>query len=69
MYLSILVVSDPWGRVTVPPILDTPDTYDPRVNGATDAVLQFDVQFGKRVFRVDGSLADITDRGRFYHVA
>lgn len=69
MYLSVFVVSDPWGRVTVPPILDTPDTYDSRVNSTADAVLQFDVQFGERVFRVDGGFADITDSGRFYHVA
>jgi hypothetical protein len=69
MYLSILVVSDPWGRVTVPPVLDTPDTYNPRVNSTTNAVLQFNMQFRKSVFRVDGSFADITNSRRFYHVA
>jgi hypothetical protein len=67
-YLAILVVADPWRGVTVPPIFDTPDTHNPRVNSTADAVLQLDVQFGEGVFGVDTGFADVANRRGFNHV-
>ena len=68
-HLAILVIADPWRGFTIPPILDTPDTHNSRVDSTADAVLQLDVQFRESVFRVDGGLADITNSSRFNHVA
>ena len=68
-YLAILVIADPWRGLTVPPILDTPDTHNPRVNSTADAVLQLDMQFREGVFGVDTGFTDITNRRGFNHVA
>lgn len=66
--LLAILPSDARGRGTVATTLTRSDTDDMGVNGAGNAVRDFDVQLGDSVLRVDTGLADISNSGALDHV-
>lgn len=68
-FLSILVETDPrgWGAITT--TFSRTDTDDLAVNGAGDAVLQFEIHLGHGVFGENRGVGDVTDCCRLDHVA
>ena len=61
--LSILVVSNSWGRSTVSSAFARSDSDNLAVNGARDAVLQLQVHLGNGVVCEDGGIGNITYTG------
>jgi hypothetical protein len=51
--LAVLVIPDSWGRCSVSSAFPRPHAHDLAVDGARDAVLQFEVHFGDGVVLED----------------